>query len=129
MDLIEEFTCSQEERPLCIRKIAKQTGISRPSIRRMAKKRNFKQFKRLKTLQMSEGTRNRRETRTSFLRKRLESNIGMIEQTVLQDEKDLTFKVPANLQDNSVYGHCTIAKIRNKRCNDTANCSAKGQSK
>ena len=78
---------------------------------------------------MSEGTRNRRETRTSFLRKRLESNIGMIEQTVLQDEKDLTFKVPANLQDNSVYGPCTIAKIRNKRCNDTANCSAKGQSK
>ena len=51
MDLIEEFACSQEERPLWIRKIAKQTGISRPSIRRMAKKRNFKQFKRLKTLQ------------------------------------------------------------------------------
>ena len=44
-DLIEELACSQEERPhthLVSRKIAEQTGISRLSIQRMMKKRNFK---------------------------------------------------------------------------------------
>ena len=43
-DLIEELICSQEEAPhthLAPRKIAEQTGISRSSIRRMMKRRNF----------------------------------------------------------------------------------------
>ena len=43
-DLIEERICSQEEAPhthLAPRKIAEQTGISRSSIRRMMKRRNF----------------------------------------------------------------------------------------
>ena len=51
-DLIEELICSQEEAPhtyLAPRKIAKQTGISRSSIRRMIKRRNFRQLKRVQT--------------------------------------------------------------------------------
>ena len=63
MDLMEELVSSQEEQPhthLAPRKIVEQTGISRSPIRRMVKERNFKQFKRLKAPQMSEGTRNRR---------------------------------------------------------------------
>ena len=54
------------------------------------KKRNLKQFKRFKTLQMSERTRNRRETLAGSLRVRFESNICMIEKAVWQDEKDFT---------------------------------------
>ena len=50
-------------------------------------KRNLKQFKRLKTPEMSEETRNRRETRAGSLRKRFEINIRLIEKTVSQDEK------------------------------------------
>ena len=51
-NLIEEMICSQEEalhtHP-APRKIAKQTGISRSLIRRIIKRRNFPQFKRVKT--------------------------------------------------------------------------------
>ena len=67
---------------LTSRKSAKQTGIRRSSIRRMVKKRNLKQFKRLKTSQMSEGTRNKKETRVGSLIERFESTIHMIEKTV-----------------------------------------------
>ena len=58
MDLVEELICSQEEphTHLAPRKISEQTGISRTSIRRMVKRRKIKQFKRLKTPLMSEGT-------------------------------------------------------------------------
>ena len=99
MDLIEE----QPHTHLATRKIAEQTGISRSSIRRMVKKkRNLKQFKNLKTPQMSEGTRNRRETRAASLRGRFGSNTRMIEQTVWQDEKDFTLEVPVNLQKDRV---------------------------
>ena len=44
----------------------------------MKKKRNLKQFKHLKTPQMSERTRNKRETCTGSLREKFESNIRMI---------------------------------------------------
>ena len=51
MNLIEELVCSQEEphSHLAPRKISEQTGISRTSIRRMVKRKNLRQFKRLKT--------------------------------------------------------------------------------
>ena len=51
-NLIEELTCSQDEAPhthLAPRKIAEQTEISCLSIRRLIKRRNFRQFKRVKT--------------------------------------------------------------------------------
>ena len=70
IDLIKELVCSQDEQPhihLAPRKIAEQTRISRPSIRRVLKIRNLKQFKHLKTPQMSQGTRIRRETRIDSL--------------------------------------------------------------
>ena len=64
----------------------------------MAKKRNLKQFKRLETPKMDEGTRNRGgTTRASSLRERFENNIRMIEKIVWQGEKDVTPEVPVNL--------------------------------
>ena len=53
---------------------------------------------------MSEGTRNRRDTRAGSLREIFESNTRMIKKTVWQDEKDFTLEVPVNLQNNRVYG-------------------------
>ena len=78
------------------------------------KKRNLKQLRSLKTPQMSEGTRNRKETRVGSLREELESNIRMIEKTVWQDGKDCTLDVPVNLQNNRVYGKEKKADIPDK---------------
>ena len=84
-DLIEELIFSQEEAPhthVAPRKIAKQTGISRSSIRRMIKRRNFRQFKRVKTREMNDGCHNRRHARAIALDKKCERNTRMIEKTV-----------------------------------------------
>lgn len=67
-------------------------------------KRNLKQFKCLKTPQMSKGTWNRRETSTGSLRERFENKISMIEKSIWQDEKDFSLEVSINLQNDCVYG-------------------------
>ena len=63
---------------------------------------------------MSEGNRNRKETRVGSLREGLESNIRMIEKTVWQDGKDCTLDVPVNLQNNRIYGKEKKADIPDK---------------
>ena len=106
-DFIEELTCWQEQAPytnLAPSKIAEQTGISRSSIRRMAKRRNFRQFKRVKTPKMIDGWRNRKYASAIVLAEKFERNTRMIEKAVWQDEKDFTFDVPVNLQNDRVYG-------------------------
>ena len=106
-DLIEELIFSQEEGPhthLAPHKIAKQTGISRSSIKRMIKRRNFRQFKRVKSSEMNDGCCNRRYARTIALAEKFERNTRMIEETVQQDEKDFTLEVLVKLQNDRVYG-------------------------
>ena len=106
-DLIEELSCSQEEAPHTLlerRRIAKQTGISRSSISRMIKRRNLRQFKRVKTAEINDGCRNRRYARALALAEKFENNTRMIEKTVWQDEKDFTLDIPVNLQNDGVYG-------------------------
>ena len=80
-DLIEELICSQEEAPHTYlikylthtpRKIVEQTGINRSSIRRMIKRRNFRQLKRVKTAEMNDGYRNRRYARAIALAEKFE---------------------------------------------------------
>ena len=81
-DLIEELICSQEEVPhthLAPRKIAEQTGISRSSVRRMIKRRNFCQFQRVKTPEMNDGYRNRRYACAKTLTEKFERNTHIIE--------------------------------------------------
>ena len=51
--------------------IEKHTGISRSFVRRMVKRKGLKQFKRLKTQRMSEGTRERRTGRPGSLAERI----------------------------------------------------------
>ena len=106
-DLIEELICSQEEVPhthLASREIAEQIGISRSSIRRIIKRRNFCHFKRAKTPEMNDECRNRRRAGAIALTEKFEHNNRMIEKTVWQDEKDFTLDVPVNLQNDRVYG-------------------------
>ena len=90
-DLTEELIWSLEEAThthLAPRKIAEETGISRSSI---------SQFKRLKTPEMSDGSRNRRYARAIALAEKFERNSRMIEKRVRQDEKDFTTDFPINL--------------------------------
>ena len=85
-NLIEGLVCSQEEEApqthLTPRKTAKQTGISCSSIRRMIERRNFRQFKKVKTPEMNDGCRNRRYDCTIALAEKFECNTHMIEKTV-----------------------------------------------
>ena len=107
VDLIEGLICSQEEAPhthLAPRKISEQTGISRLSIRRMIKRRNFRQFKKIKISEINDGCRNRRYARAIALAEKFERNARMIKKPVWKDEKDFTLDVPVNLQNKRVYG-------------------------
>ena len=84
-DLIEKLICSQGEAPhahLAPRKIAEQTRISRSSIRRMVKRKNFRHFKRVKTPEMHDGCRNRRYARAVALAEKFEPNTRIIEKTL-----------------------------------------------
>ena len=100
INLIEGLICS-EETPSTWKL---ETGISRLSIRRLIKRRNFRQFKRVKTPEINDGCRNRRYTGTIALAEKFERNTHMIKKTVWQDEKDFTPNIPINLQSNRVYG-------------------------
>ena len=93
--------CSQEapHKHLPPRKIAEQTGVSHLSIRTIIKRRNFRQFKRVKTSEINDGCCNRRYARTIALAEKFELNTRMTEKSVWQDEKDFTPDVPVNLQN------------------------------
>ena len=80
-DLIEELICSQEEalhKHVAPCKIAEQTEISRSSIRRMTKRRNFSQYKRVKTPKISFECRNRRYAHAIALAQKFERNTCII---------------------------------------------------
>ena len=84
-DLIEELICSQEEalhKHVAPRKIAEQSGISRSSIRRMIKRRNFCQSKRVKNPKINIECRNRRYAHAIALAQKFERNTCMTEKTV-----------------------------------------------
>ena len=69
-ELVGDLIDSQEENPgthLSPREIEKVNGISRTSVRRMVKRRDLKQFKRVKTPRMSSTTQQRRTERAGAL--------------------------------------------------------------
>ena len=96
--IVEQLICSQEESPgshKSPREIERQTGIKRSSVRRMVKRNGWKQFKRIKTPRMSEGTKKRRTERSDALAERF-SHRRNVEKCVFQDERDFTLEVPTN---------------------------------
>ena len=70
----------------------------------MIKRRNFCQFKRVKTPEMNDGCCNRRYAHAIALAEKFDWNTRMIEKIVWQDEKDFTLDVAVNLQNDQVYG-------------------------
>ena len=105
-DLVEQMICSQEEQPgthKSPQEIAPLIGISRSSVKRLVKRRGYKQFKRIKTPRMTEGTRQRRTERAGRLADRFERNPRLVEKCVFQDEKDFPLEVPLNHQNDRVY--------------------------
>ena len=69
-ELVGDLIDSQEENPgthLSPREIEKVNSISRTSVRRMVKRRDLKQFKRVKTPRMSSTTQQRRTERAGAL--------------------------------------------------------------
>ena len=117
-EIVEELICSQEENPgshMSPREIEKHTGISRSSVRRMIKRKGLKQFKRLKTPRVSEGTKERRTERAGALAERLGTNSRNIERCVWQDEKDFTLEVPQNPQNSRVYVNGSKKNVDDKR--------------
>ena len=70
----------------------------------MIKRRNFSQFKRVKTPEVNDGCRNRRYARAIALAGKFERSARMIEKAVWLDEKYFTLDVPVNLQNDRLYG-------------------------
>ena len=68
----------------------------------MVKRNGWKQYKRIKTPRMSEGTKQRRTERAGALAERF-SHKRSIEKIFFQDEKDFTLDVPINHQNSRVY--------------------------
>ena len=105
-ELVEKLICSQEDFPethKSPRKIARNVGISRNSVRRLIKRRKINQFKRMKTPHMNNGTRDRSTVISRNLAERFDRNPRLVEKFAYQDEKDFTLKVPTNIQNNRVY--------------------------
>ena len=68
------------------------------------KRRNFRQFKRVKTPEVNDGCRKTRYSCAIALAEKFERNTRMIEKTVWQDEKDFTLDVPVNLENEKGKG-------------------------
>ena len=105
-EAVEELICSQEEQPgthLSPRNIAQELNVSHSSVCRMVKRKGIKQFKRIKTPQMNEGTRTRRVERATGLLEKFEKNPRIIERAVFQDESDFPLEIPLNSQNDRVY--------------------------
>ena len=68
----------------------------------MVKRKEIKQFKRLKTQRMCEGRRKRKTEKAGALAERIGTNSMNIERCVWQDETDFTLEVPLNPQNSCV---------------------------
>ena len=69
-ELVEKLICSQEQFQVIHkspREIARNVGISRSSVRRLVKRGKINQFKRMKTPQMNDETRDRSTIRSGKL--------------------------------------------------------------
>ena len=91
---------------------------------RMVKENGWKQYKRIKTSRMSEGTKKRRTERAGALAKRF-SNKRSVEKCVWQDEKDFTLEVPLNHQNSRAYGKNRKGDISDDRLFHNTNRQSK----
>jgi transposase len=97
---------SQEDNPgshKSQRQIAKQLNVSRRSVSRMVKNLGLKAFKRIRVSRRTANVREKRKTRCQQLLARFSSEARM-KKIIFTDEKDFTFEVARNRQNDRVYG-------------------------
>ena len=98
--------CSQESHSwshVSPKDIAEGLKISQSFIRRMIKRKGIKQLKLLKTPNMNNATRKRREEHAGCLLEKFETNSQMIGRAVFQDEGDFLLQISINSQNGRVY--------------------------
>jgi transposase len=96
---------SQEENPgshKSQRHIAKQLNVSRRSVSRMVKNLGLKAFKRIRVSRRTANVREKRKTRCQQLLARFSE--ARMKKIIFTDEKDFTFEVARNRQNDRVYG-------------------------
>ena len=105
IEMVEELILSQEENPgthKSPREIERETGISRSTIRRIAKHDlNLTPYKRLKGQKLSMIDENKRRKRVSLLLQKITKET--LKKTFFTDEKIFTVDTPRNTQNDRVY--------------------------
>ena len=109
IEIVEELICSQEDEPKSHktpREIARETGISHSSVRRIAKfDLNLTPFKRVKGQKLSAKDEEKRKKRAAkLLRIVLKRSL---KKTFFTDEKIFTVDTPRNTQNDRVYADAT----------------------
>ena len=101
---VEELACSQEDQPgtgYSARSIAKHLKISRSSVQRIVKKKQYTSLKRISAPQVKDDARQRRVARAKDLIERFSERD--IPKLVWQDESNFTLQVATNRQNNRFY--------------------------
>ena len=101
---VEELACSQEDQPgtgYSARSIAKHLKISRSSVQRIVKKKQYTSLKRISAPQVKDDARQRRVARAKDLFERFSERD--IPKLVWQDESNFTLQVATNRQNNRFY--------------------------
>ena len=111
IQIVGDLICSQEDRPCTSkspREIERETGITRSSVRRIAKKDlNLKTFRRREVQLLSDGDIRKRFAACKQLKKRLTKR--KLDRAWFSDEKMFTVQTPSNTQNDRVY-----ANVRSK---------------
>lgn len=112
IELVEELICSQNSNPgtsKSPREIERATGISRSTVRRIAKNDlNLKVYRRRVVQKLSDADSAKRLAACKRLKKRMTDE--KIDRTWFTDEKIFTVQTPTNTQNDRVY-----ANVRFKR--------------
>lgn len=109
---VSELICSQDDDPgtsKSPREIQRETGISRSTVRRIAKDDlKLKIFRRREVQQLSDSDAKKRLQACKRLKQRM--TVDKIERTWFSDEKIFTVQTPTNTQNDRVY-----ARVLKKR--------------
>ena len=106
IEIVSEFICSQEDEPgthKSQRQIAETLGCAQSSVHNIVKNDlKLKAFKRIKTSRKTTAVKTKRKQRARLLLDRFDKK--EVESIVFTDEKDFTFEIKKNRQNNPVYG-------------------------
>ena len=107
IQIVGDLICSQEGNPCTSkspREIERETGITRSSVRRIAKRDlELKTFRRREVHLLSDADIRKRLAACKRLKKRLTK--PKLDRTWFSDEKVFTVQTPSNTQNDRVYAH------------------------